>query len=185
MGLCFVGLGLRPGADGVLAITAFLVCSVLMTTSLSQQRGLTVGAKFSVAVVDSIPVHAQASGLPESSAISCASPEQYQRTSTSCLPQKASAVLPLNITTIALAVFGLVLMSVFVLLATALASAVILGTLDGAWVLQVAGLWLLILCGFVATMHRRAAARENRRGALAIYTRQRLRLLLHKGLPRL
>jgi hypothetical protein len=123
-----------------------------------------VDAKFSVAVADSIPVHAQAWALPESSAISCAPPEQYQRTSISCLPQKASAdlVLPLNITTIALVVLGLVLMSVIVLLATAIASAVILGTLDWAWVLQVAGLWLLILCGFVATLHRRGVKRHGK-----------------------
>jgi hypothetical protein len=123
-----------------------------------------VDAKFSVAVADSIPVHAQAWALPESSAISCAPPEQYQRTSISCLPQKASAdlVLPLNISTIDLAIIGLVLMSVIVLSATALGSVVILGTLDWTWVLPVGGLWLLLLCGFAATMHRGGVKRHGK-----------------------
>lgn len=81
-----------------------------------------------------------------------------------CLPQKASAdlVLPLNIATIALVIVGLVLMSVIVLSATALASVVILGTLDWTWVLPVAGLWLLILCGFAATMYRGGVTRHGK-----------------------
>ena len=65
---------------------------------------------------------------------------------------------PLKIPTIAL----VVLMSVVVLSATALASVVILGTLDWTLVLPVAGLWLLGLCGFAATKHNRGVKRYGK-----------------------
>jgi uncharacterized protein YjbI with pentapeptide repeats len=94
-----------------------------------------------------------------------APPEQHQRISMSRLPQKASAdhVLPLNVTTIASVILGLVLMSVIALAATALGSVVILGTLDWTSVLPVAGFWLLILGGFAATMYRSRVKRRGRR----------------------
>jgi hypothetical protein len=71
-------------------------------------------------------------------------------------------VLPLNITTIALVILGLVLMSVIVLLATALASVVNLYTVDWTSVLPGSGPWLLILCGFAATMHRGGVKRHGK-----------------------
>jgi len=69
----------------------------------------------------------------------------------------------MNITTIALVILGLALVSAIVLLATALASVVILGTPHWNWVLPVAGFWLLILGGgLAATMHRGDVKRRGR-----------------------
>jgi hypothetical protein len=68
----------------------------------------------------------------------------------------------LNIPTIALVIIGMVITSVVVLSATALASVVILGTLDWTWALPVAGVWLLGLGGFAATKYRRSLKRYGK-----------------------
>ena len=67
----------------------------------------------------------------------------------------------MNITTIALGILGLVLVSAIVLSATALASVVILGAPHWNWVLPVAGFWLLILAGIIATLRRSRVKRRR------------------------
>jgi hypothetical protein len=59
-----------------------------------------------------------------------------------------------NITTILLVILGLVLVTTIVLLATALASVLILGALHWKWVVLATGLWLLLLSWIVASMYR-------------------------------
>jgi membrane protein implicated in regulation of membrane protease activity len=66
----------------------------------------------------------------------------------------------MNITTIALVILGLVLVSAIVLSATALASVVILGAPHWNWVLPLAGFWLL--AGIIATMRRSGVKRRGR-----------------------
>ena len=59
-----------------------------------------------------------------------------------------------NITTILLAILGLVLVTTIVLSATALASVLVLGALHWKWVLLAAGSWLLLLSWFVVIWYR-------------------------------
>ena len=59
-----------------------------------------------------------------------------------------------NITTILLAILGLVLVTTIVLSATALASVLILGALYWKWVLLAAGSWLLLLSWIVVIGYR-------------------------------
>ena len=59
-----------------------------------------------------------------------------------------------NITTILLAILGLVLVTTIVLSATALASVLILGALHWKWVLLAAGSWLLLLSWIVVIGYR-------------------------------
>ena len=61
----------------------------------------------------------------------------------------------MNITTILLAILGLVLVTTIVLSATALASVLILDALHWKWVLLVAGSWLLLLSWIVVIGYRR------------------------------
>jgi hypothetical protein len=60
-----------------------------------------------------------------------------------------------NITTILLAILGLVLVTIIVVSATARASVLILGALHWKWVLLAAGSWLLLLSWIVVIGYRR------------------------------
>ena len=61
----------------------------------------------------------------------------------------------MNITTVLLAILGLVLVTTIVLSATALASVLILGALHWKWVLLAAVSWLPILSWIVVIGYRR------------------------------
>jgi hypothetical protein len=65
-----------------------------------------------------------------------------------------------NITTILLAILGLVLVTTIVLSATALASILILGALNWKWVLLAGGLWLLLLSWIVVIGYRAGRTRR-------------------------
>jgi hypothetical protein len=59
-----------------------------------------------------------------------------------------------NITTILLAILGLVLVTTIVLLVTALASVLIMDALHWEWMLLAAGSWLLLLSWIVVLGYR-------------------------------
>jgi hypothetical protein len=65
-----------------------------------------------------------------------------------------------NITTILLAILGLVLVTTIVLSASALASVLILGALYWKWVLLAAGSWLLLLSWIVVIGYRGRGTRR-------------------------